>query len=152
VLPGTLPGAAWRNLTRLQSLLVNDNALTGKLPPELAATSPRLSTLLLHHNGFTGASKACSNACRTAHCTEESVARCLRRAGTLPPEYGRLVNLTFLSARDNGLSGAHGVTGWLHAHCSCWLICWLANHAQARTASVSLCRSHPGYADELGGV
>jgi hypothetical protein len=56
VLPGTLPGAAWRNLTRLMSLAVGNNSLTGTLPPELAATSPRLQALILGMNRFTGAS------------------------------------------------------------------------------------------------
>ncbi len=39
----------------------------------------------------------------------------LRRAGTLPPDYGQLVNLTYLSAGGNRLSGAHGARAWLHA-------------------------------------
>jgi hypothetical protein len=55
-LPGTLPGAAWRNLTRLTWLSVMYNALTGTLPPELAATSPHLGVLYLDGNSFTGAS------------------------------------------------------------------------------------------------
>jgi len=61
------------------------------------------------------------------------------RTGTLPPEYGHLVNLSHLSANRNGLSGAHKLRGWLYAQCLCWLTCWLANHAQdARNACASL--------------
>ncbi len=49
-----MPGASWRNLTRLTRLTVMYNAFTGTLPPELAATS--LEILFVDNNRFTGAS------------------------------------------------------------------------------------------------
>ena len=55
VLPGTLPMAAWRNLSELTKLQLGGNNFTGSLPPELATIFPHLVKLNVSSSNFTGA-------------------------------------------------------------------------------------------------
>ena len=62
---------------RVQGLSLNDNGLTGEIPPELGALA-NLQNLNLGFNGLTG---------------------------EIPPELGNLANLEWLTLSDNGLTG-----------------------------------------------
>ena len=76
------PIGTWHGVTadagRVVELWLNDNDLTGQIPPELGNLS-NLTSLHLGSNEFTGA---------------------------IPPELGRLSNLIWLGLEDNQLSGA----------------------------------------------
>ena len=53
--------AAWRNLRNLTSLSLQDNGLTGTLPPELAVACHRFKSLFIAGNKLVGA-LYCNNA------------------------------------------------------------------------------------------
>ena len=47
---GTLPMAAWANLSNVRMLTIKNNSMTGTLPSELARAWPKLATLELSQN------------------------------------------------------------------------------------------------------
>ena len=51
---GTLPLAAWANLSSMRTFAINNNFMTGTLPHELATAWPDLASLDLSYNGFSG--------------------------------------------------------------------------------------------------
>lgn len=80
-LSGTLSGAI-RNLTNLRQVLLQNNNISGKIPPELG-TLPKLQTLDLSNNRF---------------------------SGVVPDSLGQLNSLLYLRLNNNSLSGAFPVS------------------------------------------
>ena len=111
---GTLPMAAWANLSGLTYFTVRNNSMTGTLPDELATAWPKLEHLDLNWNRFAGAvpehmhtaarvwgglsvvkaGKACAS-----QLTREAF------AGTIPRAWSALP-LQFLDVSNNSLAGA----------------------------------------------
>lgn len=54
-MPGTLPVAAWRNLSSLSYLTLAFNNFSSTVPASLASALPSLQTLFIDYNCLTGA-------------------------------------------------------------------------------------------------
>ena len=88
-------------LSNLTWLVLHDNELTGEIPPELGALS-NLTNLSLYDNQLTG--EIPSELGSLSNLTE-LVLHTNQLTGEIPPELGRLPNLTWLSLDYNQLTG-----------------------------------------------
>jgi Leucine-rich repeat (LRR) protein len=99
---GVVPAAFWSNLTKLRSIYLNNNALSGSIP-ESIGNMTGLTDLIIHTNLFSG---QLPNALWSLTSLEKiEINSCLFQ-GQIPGSIGNLKNLTSFCVGNNSFSGS----------------------------------------------